>query len=235
MAERVLVVVPTFNERENIREIIGDIVGLDLGVDVLIVDDESRDGTGDVADQVSLRYDNVDVMHRMGERGRGLAVAAGLKYGVDNMYDVVVEMDADGSHDPAELSRILSGLEGMDVAVGSRYVEGGVPVYHSWVRKLMSRLSNFFNRSILGLPFMDVTCDYRAYRLSALSGFDFDSIRSKGFVFGVELLYELWRGGYRIREVPVTFRERGRGKSKTDWRVVLKYPLEVLKLKKSKG
>ena len=141
-------------------------------------------------------------------------------------------MEADGSHDPSELKVLMDAVEGFDMVVGSRYVDGGRAVYDSRFRYWLSRISNQFNRIILGMPFSDVTCDYRCYRVESLRMFDLKMVESGGFVFGVEMLYRLVKAGFKVAEVPVTFRERSRGQSKTDFKVILSYPLEVLKMKR---
>jgi dolichol-phosphate mannosyltransferase len=231
MDGKILVVIPTFNERENIREIVENIFIIHPDLNILVVDDASGDGTSDVADQLSIEYDKLSVMHRLGRRGRGAAVKDGLDYAVNNFFDFVIELDADGSHNPSEISRFLSSIDGYDLVIGSRYVRGGKALYESKIRYWMSLVSNFFNKIIIGLPFKDVTCDFRCYRVDCLRNINLDKIKSTGFVFGVEFLYLAVLNGLKVCEIPIEFHERVKGKSKTDWKVVLKYPLQVIRFK----
>ncbi|MBD3260476.1 MAG: glycosyltransferase [Candidatus Altiarchaeales archaeon] len=226
-----LVIIPTYNERENLRDLVERILSA-AESDVFIVDDQSPDGTGDVADELSAEHTRVNVMHRFGEKGRGASVRDGFKYALKYGYDFVLEMDADGSHQPKHLPRLLQMLKQYDVVVGSRYVTGGRVEYKKFMRKIASRFSNYFIRVVMGIPVNDVTCDFRGYRRQVLREVDLDSIENRGFLFGVELLYLCFKAGASIRETPIVFLDRIRGEPKTDLGVVLNYPLKVLNIKK---
>jgi dolichol-phosphate mannosyltransferase len=217
---RVLVIVPTYNERENLEIIAGRLHASVPDAHLLVVDDSSPDGTGDLADELAAREDWVDVLHRAGKEGLGAAYLAGFGWARDHEYDVVVEMDADGSHAPEQLPRLLAALEHADLVLGSRWVEGGKVVNWPRSRELLSRGGNAYTRFALGLPLKDATGGYRAYRRAVLDPVLESGVASQGYCFQVDLAWQLWKAGRRVVEVPITFVERERGESKMSRAIV---------------
>ncbi|MEU0554386.1 polyprenol monophosphomannose synthase [Dactylosporangium sp. NPDC006015] len=217
---RVLVIIPTYNEADNIRPIVDRVRTANPAVDVLIADDNSPDGTGRIADELAAADPGVHVLHRPGKQGLGAAYLAGFAWGTDHGYDAVVEMDADGSHAPEELPRLLDALRDADVVLGSRYVKGGKTVGWPWHRHLISRSGNLYVRMALGMALRDATGGYRAYRVPVLDKIDIGSIASQGYCFQVDLAWRSHRNGFRVQEVPITFAERQRGHSKMSSNIV---------------
>ncbi|MGI5241414.1 polyprenol monophosphomannose synthase [Dactylosporangium sp. CA-139066] len=211
---RVLVIIPTYNEADNVRVIVERVRRATPGVDVLIADDNSPDGTGTIADELAAADPHVHVLHRAGKQGLGAAYIAGFGWGGERGYDAVVEMDADGSHAPEELPRLLDALADADVVLGSRYVTGGTTVNWPAHRQAISRIGNMYVRLALGMPLRDATGGYRAYRTPVLGKMDLDTIASHGYCFQVDLAWRAHSDGFRVVEVPITFTERERGQSK---------------------
>jgi glycosyltransferase involved in cell wall biosynthesis len=218
---RVLVVVPTYDEKDNVLPIAARLHAACPGADLLVVDDASPDGTGEVADGLAAREPWAHVLHRAGKEGLGAAYTAGFAWAAERGYDVVVEMDADGSHAPEQLPRLLAALEHADVVLGSRWVPGGRVVDWPRSRELLSRGGNAWTRIALGLPLADATGGYRAYRREVLDTLPLDEVASQGYCFQVDLAWQAWRSGHRVVEVPITFVERERGRSKMSRRIVL--------------
>jgi len=216
----VLVVVPTYNERENLEIIAGRLHAAVPDAHLLVVDDASPDGTGKIADELVAAHDWVHVLHRTGKAGLGAAYVAGFGWAREHGYDVVVEMDADGSHAPEQLPRLLAALENADLVLGSRYVDGGAVVNWPKSREVLSRGGNLYTRVMLRLPLRDATGGYRAYRRSVLDDLPLGQISSQGYCFQVDLAWQTWRKGYRVVEVPITFVERERGESKMSRKIV---------------
>jgi dolichol-phosphate mannosyltransferase len=215
-----LVIIPTFNESENI-EIITDRVRESVpDAHVLIADDNSPDGTGAIADRLAERDDHIHVLHRAGKEGLGAAYIAGFGWARDRGYDVVVEMDADGSHAPEELPKLLEALRSADAVLGSRWVRGGKVINWPAHRHLISRGGNLYVRLMLGMPIKDATGGYRAYRLPVLDKMELDSVASQGYCFQVDLSWRAHKNGFRLVEVPITFAERERGASKMSSAIV---------------
>jgi dolichol-phosphate mannosyltransferase len=223
----VLVVIPTYNEADNIREIVGRLRTAVPEAGVLIADDGSPDGTGDIADELAAADPKVQVLHRTAKEGLGAAYLAGFAWAADRGADVMVEMDADGSHDPEELPRLLNALRGADVVVGSRRVPGGKIVNWPLSREMISKFGNFYVRMALGIPVRDSTAGFRAYRAKVLQNLDLAGVSSAGYCFQIDLVYRAWRAGYRVTEVPVTFVERERGQSKMSSNIVREAFLKV--------
>jgi dolichol-phosphate mannosyltransferase len=211
---RVLVVIPTYNEADNIRQITERVRRAVPAVDILVTDDNSPDGTGDIADELGTTDDHIFVLHRAGKEGLGAAYKAGFTWAKNKGYDAVVEMDADGSHAPEELPKLLDALRESDAVLGTRYIAGGS--VHNWPahRLLLSRGGNIYIRMALGMPFRDATGGYRAYRMPVLEKIDIDTVASTGYSFQTELAYRTYKAGLRIAEVPITFTEREHGVSK---------------------
>ncbi|MBK5307807.1 MAG: polyprenol monophosphomannose synthase [Frankiaceae bacterium] len=217
---RVLVVVPTYNERDNLELIAERLRAAVPDAHLLVVDDNSPDGTGKLADEMAERDDHVHVLHRAAKSGLGAAYVAGFGWAREQDYDVVVEMDADGSHAPEQLPRLLAALENADLVLGSRYVPGGSVVNWPKSRELLSRGGNRYTRMMLRLPLRDATGGYRAYRRTVLDALPLDEISLKGYCFQVDLAWHAMQQGHRVVEVPITFVERERGDSKMSRRIV---------------
>jgi dolichol-phosphate mannosyltransferase len=218
---RVLVIVPTYNERDNIELITGRLRTAVPEVDLLIVDDGSPDGTGEIADRLADTDDQVHVLHRTSKAGLGAAYVAGFGWALEHGYEVAVEMDADGSHAPEQLPRLLAALADADLVLGARWVDGGEVKNWPLSRKLLSRGGNTYARLALGLPLHDATGGFRAYRRAVLEGIDVSTIVSQGYCFQVDLAWRAWRSGFRVVEVPITFVERERGESKMSNAIVV--------------
>jgi dolichol-phosphate mannosyltransferase len=217
---RVLVVVPTYNEADNIRPIVERVRAAAPAVDVLVADDNSPDGTGAIADAMAAADAAVHVMHRPGKQGLGAAYIAGFGWARERGYDAVVEMDADGSHAPEELPLLLDALARADVVLGSRWVPGGRVVNWPLHRLVLSRGANLYTRFALGMGVRDATGGYRAYRMPVLDKLDLGSVASQGYCFQVDLVWRAWQHGFRVVEVPITFAERERGASKMSSSIV---------------
>jgi dolichol-phosphate mannosyltransferase len=217
---RVLVVIPTYNEAENLPLIVDRLRRAVPAAETLVVDDNSPDGTGAVADGLAAADPQVHVLHRTGKQGLGAAYVAGFGWARDQGYDAVVEMDADGSHAPEELPRLLDALRTADVVLGSRWVDGGTVRNWPAHRLLLSRGGNLYTRLALGMPVRDATGGYRAYRMPALEKMEIGSVASQGYCFQVDLAWRAHRLGLRVAEVPITFAERERGASKMSSAIV---------------
>ena len=217
---RVLVIVPTYNERDNLEVIAGRLHAAVPTADLLVVDDNSPDGTGRIADTLTGREPWAHVLHRTGKQGLGAAYIAGFGWARERGYDVVVEMDADGSHAPEQLPELLAALEHADVVLGSRWVPGGAVVNWPRSRELLSRGGNAYTRLMLGLPLADATGGYRAYRRPVLDALLTGDIASQGYCFQVDLAWQAVRRGFRVVEVPITFVERVHGSSKMSGSIV---------------
>ena len=218
---RILVIVPTYNERDNVEIIAGRLRAAVPGVDLLIVDDGSPDGTGEIADKLAAGDEQVHVLHRGSKAGLGAAYVAGFGWALERGYDVAVEMDADGSHAPEQLPRLLTALHDADLVLGARWVEGGEVENWPLSRKLLSRGGNVYARLALGIPLHDATGGFRAYRRAVLEGIDVSQVVSQGYCFQVDLAWRAWRSGFRVVEVPITFVERVRGESKMSNAIVV--------------
>jgi len=217
---RVLVVIPTYNERDNVEAIVERVTASVADANVLIVDDHSPDGTGKIADEIAAADPRVHVLHRTAKAGLGGAYIAGFGWGLEHGFEVLVEMDADGSHAPEQLSRLLVALRDADLVIGSRWVPGGTVVNWPKSRELLSRGGNLYTRIALGIDLRDATGGYRAYRRAVLEEIDYRSVVSEGYCFQVDLAWRAARGGFRVVEVPIIFAERERGESKMSGSIV---------------
>ena len=211
---RVAVVVPTYNERENLESVAGRVREAVPDADLLIVDDNSPDGTGELADKLAAADPRIHVMHRAGKSGLGAAYIAGFRWALERDYGAMVEMDADGSHQPEDLPRLLGALEHADLVVGSRWVPGGKIVNWPKSREFISRGGNIYVRLMLGLSVRDATGGFRAYRAGALRQIGLDQVVSQGYCFQIDLTLRTVRAGLTIAEIPITFIERAHGTSK---------------------
>lgn len=218
---RTVMVVPTYNEAGNIAWIIERVRAAQPDVDVLVVDDGSPDGTGDIADQIALADRQVHVLHRTEKAGLGAAYLAGFAWALDAGYDVIGEMDADGSHQPEQLQRLLDGLRDADLVIGSRWIPGGSVVNWPWQRELLSRGGNLYVRMLLGITVRDATAGYRLFRRATLEKIRLDEVKSTGYVFQTDMVTRTLHAGLTVREVPIEFVERVRGESKMSGQVAL--------------
>jgi dolichol-phosphate mannosyltransferase len=211
---RVVMIVPTYNEAENLAWILQRLRRAQPGVDVLVVDDASPDGTGRIADALAADDAQVRVLHRTAKEGLGAAYVEGFRWALDQGYDVIGEMDADGSHQPEQLHRLLAALSDADLVLGARWIPGGSVVNWPWTRQALSRGGNLYVRLLLGIPVHDATSGFRLFRRSTLEKVDLASVRSTGYVFQTDLVTRVLHGGLTVREVPIEFVERIRGDSK---------------------
>ena len=209
-----LVIIPTYNEAENIKAIVTRVREAVPEAHVLVADDNSPDGTGKLADELAAADDHVQVMHRKGKEGLGAAYLAGFRWGMDHDYGVLVEMDADGSHQPEELGRLLEALSRADLVIGARWVPGGSVVNWPLSREALSRGGNLYVRLLLGIKVRDATAGYRLFRRSTLEKVDLATVQATGYVFQTELVTRTLKAGLTVAEVPIEFIERVRGASK---------------------
>ncbi len=217
---KVLVIIPTYNEAENIRPIVQRLRDSVPAADILIADDNSPDGTGVIADELAASDDHVHVLHRAAKEGLGATYVAGFSWGLERGYGVLVEHDADGSHQPEQLPSMLSALRDADMVKGSRWVKGGSVVNWPWHRKLLSQGGSLWSRTLLGLPIKDVTGGFTAFRADTLRGIGLSGIESAGYAFQVDLARRAVEKGYTVVEVPIEFIERERGDSKMNGNIV---------------
>lgn len=223
----VLVIIPTYNERENLPTVLTRLHRALPTAHVLVVDDGSPDGTGQLADQLAADDERIQVLHRTEKAGLGAAYIAGFRWGLARQYATLVEMDADGSHAPEDLPRILDALRGNDLVIGSRYVPGGKVVNWPKRREILSRGGNLYSKLALGVKVNDITAGYRAYRRIVLEKLDLDEIASHGYCFQIDLAWRTVRAGFSVAEVPITFTEREIGESKMSGSIVREAVLKV--------
>ena len=217
---RACVVLPTYNERDNLPSIVPAILAAAPEVDVLVVDDSSPDGTGELADELARHDSRIRVLHRARKEGLGRAYLAGFQKALAAGYGRVLEMDADFSHEPSRLPALLAASREADLVLGSRYVAGGGTVNWGWGRRVLSKGGSLYARSILGLPVRDLTGGFKCFRREVLEALDLESVGSSGYAFQIELTYRAIRRGFKVVEVPITFVDRRVGKSKMSRRIV---------------
>ena len=230
--ERVLVVVPTYNERDNLPRVVPRILGQGEAFHVLVVDDNSPDGTGRVADRLAAESDRVEVLHRPGKQGLGAAYVAGFRHGLERGFDILIEMDADLSHPADRLPAMVAALGHADVVVGSRYVGGRITVVN-WPmsRLLISVFGSWYARAITRVPVNDATGGFNAFRREVIESVGLDRIQSNGYSFQIELKLRAWRAGHTLTEVPIVFTERDIGESKMSRRIIVEAVWRVWKLR----
>lgn len=216
-----LVIIPTYNEVENIQALLPEILAQCDNVDILVVDDSSPDGTGEEVLKLKQKFPNVNLLSRDKKEGLGKAYIAGFKWGLSQGYDVLIEMDADFSHRPVDLKSMVAAIESEDFCIGSRYVEGGGTKNWGLIRKLISRGGSIYSRLILGYPINDWTGGFNAWKSEVLIAMGLDNIRSNGYCFQIELKYRASKLGYKSREVPILFEDRRVGESKMSLKIVL--------------
>jgi dolichol-phosphate mannosyltransferase len=221
VGRRVVVIMPTYNERQNLESMAGRLRAAVPDADLLVVDDNSPDGTGDLADKLAEADPHVQVMHRTEKAGLGRAYVAGFAWALDSGYDLIVEMDADGSHRPEDLPKLLAEAEQADAVIGSRYVPGGTVVNWPKSREILSRGANVYNRIMLGVRIKDATGGFRVYRAETLRKIDLQSIDSAGYCFQIDMTLRVLQAGLVLTEVPITFVERELGASKMSNAVIM--------------
>jgi dolichol-phosphate mannosyltransferase len=231
---KTLIIIPTYNEKDNLSPLLKEIFSYAPETDILIVDDHSPDGTGELADEIHKQNAQVNVLHRPDKQGLGTAYIAGFKYAIDHGYDAAFEMDADFSHDPRYLPDFLKAIEDADLVIGSRYIPGGDTPNWSLLRRFISGGGNIFARFMLGIPVHDCTAGYRCYRRKVLEDIDLDTVQSQGYAFQIELVYRVMRHGFKIEETPIVFMDRRVGKSKMSRKIVIEGFTYVLKARFSK-
>ena len=216
-----LIIVPTYNERENLPRMAQKLVALEAGVDILVVDDNSPDGTGRIADELAAQNGRIHVLHRSEKNGLGRAYISGFKWALERNYEFIFEIDCDFSHDPEEIPNFLKAAQNSDLVLGSRY-SGGIRVVN-WPLKrlLLSRFAGIYVWLITGMPYTDPTGGYKCFRRGALQAIALDAVKSNGYSFQIEMTHRLWREGFAIAEVPITFTERVQGSSKLSRRIVV--------------
>ena len=229
---RVLVIVPTYNERDNLPRVVPQILAQGDAFHILVVDDNSPDGTGDMADAMAAQSARVQVLHRPGKQGLGAAYVAGFGWGLERDFDVLIEMDADLSHPPDMLPALVEALDQVDVAVGSRYVGGRITVVNWPLRRLMiSLFGSWYARAITRLPVNDATGGFNAFRRRVIESVGLDRIQSNGYSFQIELKLRAWRAGFTMGEVPIVFTERDSGESKMSGGIIREAVWRVWKLR----
>ena len=215
-----LVIIPTYNERDNIERLVKALFDLGKELEILIVDDNSPDGTGVIVDGLAAEEDRVHVLHRPGKLGLGSAYIQGFQFALERGYDLIFEMDADFSHDPSYIPHFLEKVQEYDVVLGSRYVQGVNVINWPMSRLLLSYFANVYTRIVTGLPIKDATGGFKCFRCSALKAIDLDKVKSDGYSFQIEMTFKCWKKGFRICELPIIFYDRQRGHSKMSKRIV---------------
>jgi dolichol-phosphate mannosyltransferase len=231
MNERSLIIIPTYNELDNVQRLIPDVLSRYKNVDVLIVDDNSPDGTGDYVESLGNTMQGVKLLRRPEKMGLGTAYIDGFKYALKEDYSYIFEMDADFSHDPKEIKNFLKAIKEKDLILGSRYISGVNVVNWPMSRLLLSYFANIYTRIITGLPVRDATGGFKCFRKEVLASINFNNIKSNGYAFQIEMTFKAWKKGFRIGEIPITFVDRVKGKSKMSKKIVREAISMVWKLR----
>jgi dolichol-phosphate mannosyltransferase len=219
--ERALIIVPTYNERDNLARLIDYVLAKDSRLEVLVVDDGSPDGTGQLADEIAAQNSRVHALHRAGKLGLGTAYVEGFRWALQRDYEYIFEMDADFSHDPRHLPEFLAAIEDADMVLGSRYLGGRVTVVNWPISRLfLSYFANVYARAITGLPIADTTGGFKCFRRKVLEAIDLSSVKSNGYAFQIEMTFRAWKRNFRIVEIPIVFVDRTEGVSKMSKRIV---------------
>lgn len=226
---KALVVLPTYNEAGTIEEVVAGVLASTPAVDVLVVDDNSPDGTGAIADRLAEANQRVQVLHRPGKGGLGPAYIAGFREGIARGYDALIEMDSDLSHDPADVARFVPEAATTDLVIGSRYVPGGATENWSRSRRLLSRAGTAYAKLLLALPLTDATSGFRCYRRAVIETIPLNDVHSEGYAFQIEMAWRAWILGFRLGEIPIVFTERREGASKMSRRIVIEALAKVLR------
>jgi dolichol-phosphate mannosyltransferase len=231
MDMKTLVIIPTYNERDNIEQIVPQVLEKHSSIDVLIVDDGSPDGTGEIADAMSEEDSRISVIHRKNKSGLGTAYVAGFKYAIEKKYDYVFEMDADFSHDPKYIPGFLNAIKQADLVIGSRYISGVNVINWPMSRLLLSYYANVYSRVITGLPVKDATGGFKCFRREVLEAINLDQVQSNGYSFQIEMSFRAKRKGFSIKEIPIVFEDRRLGQSKMSKKIVREAIWMVWKLR----
>ncbi len=218
--QRALIIFPTYNERDNIEKIVHAVLPLDPRIHVLIVDDNSPDGTGEIADKLAAQQQKVEVLHREKKEGLGQAYIAGFRWAIENQFDFIFEMDADFSHGPEYIKDFLREIQDYDLVIGSRYISGVNVINWPMGRLLLSYYANMYSRVITGLPVRDATGGFKCFQRRVLESIDLDSINSSGYSFQIEMNMRVWKKGFRIKEIPIIFVDRIAGSSKMSKKIM---------------
>ena len=230
-ANKGLIIIPTYNEQENIGKIVPEVFSLGLPLDILVVDDGSPDETAKVVKEMQEEYPGLHLMEREGKGGLGSAYVAGFKWSIENEYEWTFEMDADFSHDPKYLKDFLEKIPSCDVVLGSRYKDGKISVVNwDWYRLVLSYMANIYARMVTGLPVRDATGGFKCFTHRALKSLNLDSIHSDGYSFQIEVSYRLWKKGFDIQEIPIIFADREVGESKMSGKIISEALFVLLKL-----
>ncbi len=225
-----LVVIPTYNECENIENVIGQVLDLGLDIHILVVDDGSPDGTGDIVETLQKNDSRIHLIRRPGKMGMGTAYVRGFKFAIEHNFELVFEMDADLSHNPNDIPRFLEVIGDYDLVIGSRYINGVSVVNWPLSRLMLSYFASLYTRIITGIPVKDPTGGFKCFRIEVLKAIDLDQIRSGGYSFQIEMNYKAWKKGFRIKEIPIVFTERTGGSSKMSKKIVREAIFMVWKL-----
>ncbi len=220
MCPQFTIVIPTYNENENIETLSRDILALNKNFQIIVVDDNSPDGTGNILDNLVPKYPSLKVVHRSKKSGLGSAYGEGFKLALEEKADFILQMDADFSHQPAYIPRLLEAAKHADLVIGSRYVRGGGIKNWNFTRRFLSRLANLYVRIVTAMPVSDATSGFKCFRREVLENIDLDKISSEGYGFQIEMNYLVWQKGFRIKEIPIIFYERRLGKSKLSRRII---------------
>ena len=231
MPEKTLIITPTYNEMENISRLIPDLLSRYENLDVLVVDDNSPDGTGNYVEEISGRNPRVKLIKRDKKLGLGTAYIAGFKYALQNNYDYIFEMDADYSHDPGEIKNFLEAVKQYDLVLGSRYVRGVNVINWPMRRLLLSYFANKYTRFITGMPIYDATGGFKCFKRKVLESINLDNVKSNGYAFQIEMTFKAWKKGYKVGEIPIIFVDRVKGRSKMSKKIVREAVVMVWKLR----
>jgi dolichol-phosphate mannosyltransferase len=218
--QRALIIFPTYNERDNIEKIVHAVLPMDPRINVLIVDDNSPDGTGELADKLARQMKTVQVMHRQQKEGLGKAYLAGFRWAIREKYDFIFEMDADFSHGPEYLKDFLREIQHHDLVIGSRYISGVNVINWPMSRLLLSYFANVYTRVVTGLPLRDATGGFKCFRREVLESIDLEKVKSSGYSFQIEMSMRAWKKGFRIKEIPIIFYDRVAGQSKMSKKIM---------------
>jgi len=228
---KILIIIPTYNELENLPKLLPEVLSKDENINVLIVDDNSPDGTAGFVER-QIKVDNrIHLIKRPSKQGLGTAYIAGFKYALQNNFQLIFEMDADFSHDPKEIPRFLDEIKNSDVVLGSRYINGVNVINWPLRRLLLSSFANLYTRIITGLPVHDATGGYKCFNRKVLEAIDLDRVKSNGYAFQIEMTYKAWKKGFKVKEIPIIFVDRVKGKSKMSKKIVREAVTMVWKLR----
>ena len=231
MPSKILIVMPTYNEMENFPKMLAALEALNLGLEILVVDDNSPDGTGNWAKEEQKKRPHLHLIQRAGKLGLGSAYVEGFRFALARGYDFVFEMDSDFSHDPVYIREFLDAIQDYDLVLGSRYINGVTVVNWPMSRLLLSYFANMYARWVTGLPLRDVTGGFKCFRVGALRKLDLDRIHSDGYSFQIEVNYKLWKRGCRIKEIPILFRDRVAGVSKMSSQIIREALLLIIRIR----